>query len=445
MPKSELHYRIEFLKTLLLVALIGVSLETGLAADPPKYTGPGSCASPSCHGGVAPRSDNSVWQNEYSTWVVKDKHAQAYTVLSNPVATRMAKILELPSSADTAPKCLACHALDVPPADRARTFDLADGVSCESCHGPASNWLGPHTTKGWTHQQSIDAGMYDDRDLISRSQKCLTCHLGTSEKFVDHQMIAAGHPDLYFELASFSAVMPKHWQEPRDREPKQDAWIEVRALAVGQAVQLSEQLRRVARDVQGPNWPEYSELDCFACHHSLTAAKDSWRQELGYANRRPGNPPWNLSRFVVLRSIAADDRAGASQLSQEIQRLYSLIGATSPDRSQIATRASAIADIADRLAQRMASLPFDQAATLRLLKGISGDADFIASQDERAAEQAAMALDSLFVAYTQNGRIDNANAVRDAIHALFKQLDDPSSYSAPKFARQMRVVNGLLK
>jgi hypothetical protein len=489
--KSELHYRIEFLKTLLLVgvlvaqlvALIGVSLgvssATCFAADPPKYTGPGSCASPSCHGGVAPRSDNSVWQNEYSTWVVKDKHAQAYTVLSNPVATRMAKILELPSSADTAPKCLACHALDVPAAERARTFDLSDGVSCESCHGPASNWLGPHTTKGWTHQQSIDAGMYDDRDLIRRSEKCLTCHLGTSEKFVDHEMIAAGHPDLYFELASFSAVMPKHWKEPRDREPnrdrelKQDVWIEVRSLAVGQAVQLREELRRVARNVQGPNWPEYSELDCFACHHSLTSAKDSWRQELGYNGRRAGNPPWNLSRYVVLRAIVADDRSSAPQLSQEapglsqeapqlsqearglsqearglsqeIDQLYRLIGATTPDRGQIAARASAVADIADRLAQRFASLPFDQATTLRLLKSISGDADYISSQDERAAEQAAMALDSLFVAYSKNGRVENADAIRAAIHALFKQLDDPSSYSAPKFAQQMRAVNGLLK
>src|SRR5271163_3910589 len=123
--KSELHYRIESLKAFPFFVLILVSLEgtsaTCFAADPPKYTGPGSCASPSCHGGVMPRSDNSVWQNEYSTWVVKDKHAQAYTVLSNPVAVRMAKILELPGGADTAPKCLACHALDVPQGDRART------------------------------------------------------------------------------------------------------------------------------------------------------------------------------------------------------------------------------------------------------------------------------------------------------------------------------------
>src|SRR6478672_11154082 len=35
-------------------------------AEPPKYTGPGSCASPSCHGAVQVRIDTSVQQNEYS-------------------------------------------------------------------------------------------------------------------------------------------------------------------------------------------------------------------------------------------------------------------------------------------------------------------------------------------------------------------------------------------
>src|SRR5579864_8904294 len=93
-----------------------------LAQDSPKYTGPGSCASPSCHGGVQARADTSVQQNEYSTWVVKDKHAHAFAVLTNPMALRMAKILRI-DNADTASKCLACHALSVPEAERARTFD----------------------------------------------------------------------------------------------------------------------------------------------------------------------------------------------------------------------------------------------------------------------------------------------------------------------------------
>jgi hypothetical protein len=417
-----------------------------MAADPPKYTGPGSCSSPSCHGGVQARSDTDVWQNEYSTWVVKDKHAQAYAVLSSPVAVRMAKILELPSPI-TAPKCLACHALDVPIADRARTFDLTDGVSCESCHGPASNWLGPHTTRGWTHAQSVQAGMYDTRDLVRRSEKCLSCHLGNADKTVDHEMIAAGHPDLYFELASFSAVMPRHWQEPSKIEPSQkDPWLDVRTLAAGQAVQLREQLRRIAREAPGPVWPQYAELDCFACHHTLTAAKDSWRQEAGYAGRRPGNPPWNLSRYAILRQLVREADSGAGQqLESEVGKLYGLVSALGSDRGQIATQAAAAAQIADRLAPRMAAAQFDQAAALRLLKNISGDAGYISGQGERSAEQAAMVLDSLFVAYSMNTKVDNAEQIRTAIHGLFQQLNDPSSYNAPRFAQQMRALNDLIR
>ncbi len=77
------------------------------AADngaPSKYNGPGSCSSPSCHGGVQARDQTMVLQNEYSTWVVRDKHAHAFVNLTNPVGVRIAKIMGLPSP-DTAPRC----------------------------------------------------------------------------------------------------------------------------------------------------------------------------------------------------------------------------------------------------------------------------------------------------------------------------------------------------
>ena len=150
------------------------------AANPPadasKYTGPGSCSSTSCHGSVKPRADSRIFQNEYSIWIVSDKHSKAYTMLTGPVGERMAAILGI-GKAETSHKCLACHALDVPAEQMAHTFDKTDGVSCENCHGPASAWLGQHTERGWTHAQSIQLGMYDTRDLIRRSQKCLSCHL----------------------------------------------------------------------------------------------------------------------------------------------------------------------------------------------------------------------------------------------------------------------------
>ena len=141
-------------------ALALACLSAARAAEPSKYTGPGSCSSPSCHGGVQAREETSVLQNEYSTWVVRDKHAHAFVNLTSPVGVRIAKIMDL-GKPDTAPRCLACHALDVPLDQRARTFDLTDGVGCENCHGPASAWLGPHTTRDWNYDKSLELGMYN--------------------------------------------------------------------------------------------------------------------------------------------------------------------------------------------------------------------------------------------------------------------------------------------
>lgn len=421
--------------------VVGSGMLLAQTADLPKYTGPGSCASPSCHGGVQVRTTTSVQQNEYSTWVVKDKHAHAFAVLTNPVATRMAKILRI-DKAEAAPKCLACHALSVPEADRARTFDSTDGVSCESCHGPASNWLGPHTTKGWTHERSMAAGMRDLRDPVRRAENCLTCHLGTAEKAVDHEMIAAGHPDLYFELTSFTAAMPRHWKE----DGKDDApFADVRMLVAGQAVQLREQLQRVARNAQGNSWPEFADLDCFACHHSLTNAENSWRQDQGYAGRKAGNPPWNLSRYAVLRQIVNEmDREGGRRLETEVDKLYAIMSSGNPDRNQAAAQARTTAEAAGRLEQQIAAAPFDQGRTQRLLQAIARDGDYISRQGERAAEQAAMTLQSLYTAYAAQTRASNDAQIRAALKALFQQVENPSAYNAPKFAEVMRVLSQVL-
>ena len=417
-----------------------VFLSAAENSEPSKYTGPGSCSSPSCHGGVQARDQTTVLQNEYSTWVVRDKHAQAFVNLTNPVGTRIAKIMGLPSP-DTAPRCLACHALDVPADQRARTFDLTDGVGCENCHGPASAWLGPHTTRGWKYEKSIELGLYDTRDLVKRSEKCLSCHLGTSEKTVDHELIAAGHPDLYFELDSFLSVMPPHW-----KEKDTDSWFAVRAMAVGQAVQLREQLKRVARESQNGIWPEYAELDCFACHHNLTAAKDSWRQQRGYAGHRPGNAPFNLSRYVVLQHVIQDADPDATQaLRSGIDQVYAGVTALNSNRPQVASEATSVAELAGRAAVRLNSMKFDPPQTLRLLKSISADGDGIAEQGERSAEQATMALDSLFIAYTKNGRLANDSQIRAAINGLFRQLDDPSAYNGFQFAAAMKSLNSLIE
>ena len=411
-----------------------------------QYTGPGSCSSTSCHGSIAPRTDNRVRQNEYSVWIVRDKHSKAFVSLTGIVGERMAAILNL-GKAESAPKCLACHALDVPAAQRAHTFDLSDGVSCENCHGPASAWLGRHTERGWTHEQSVALGMYDTRDLIKRSEICLSCHLGNEQKSVDHEMIAAGHPDLYFELDAFSATMPRHWKEPGEPGETEgsDPWFDVREWSTGQAVQLQESLTLLASRAQGQIWPEYSELECYACHHSLGPAEQSWRQARGYPNRRPGSPPWSAARYVVFREIVRQvDESSSQELDKQLAHLANLMSDAGSDRASVASEAQSAAIIAHDLALKLNRMPYDSATTLRLLHQITSDADYISNQDEHAAAQAAMAIQSLFVAYDRNEKVQNAPEVRAAISGLFDQLQAPSNYDSTRFSRQMHEVNALL-
>src|SRR5882724_7591550 len=409
--------------------------------EPSKYIGPGSCAATSCHGSVKPVAGSRIYQNEYSTWILQDKHSHAYGALTGDVGERMARILKLESKAEEAPKCLACHALYTTPEQRGRPFEMADGVSCENCHGPASGWLGPHTPRDWPHEKSVALGMHDTRNVIHRTEKCLECHLGTKNKFVDHEMIAAGHPDLYFELDSFSAVMPRHWKVPRESEPGKPvedvAWVGVREWSAGQALQLRAAMERLTWRAKNERadkkdvWPEYSELSCFACHHALGPAKDSWRQEHGYGRRRPGDPAWNSSRYTVFRLLAQQvDSANAQELEKLLIAPINEKRRLNPDRNTVASAASAAAPVAQRLAERLATMQYDQATTLRMLQRISDDAENISLADERAAEQAAMALDSLYIAYSRDAKPANAAEVRAAINGLFQQLENPSAYNA---------------
>lgn len=437
----------ERLAAMALAAAVVMHATTARAADPVigKFNGPGGCAASSCHGSIQPKTATRIPQNEYSIWAGQDKHARAYQVLSNPVSLRIAKILKLERPANETPRCLACHALAPAADERAQSFDVGDGVSCELCHGPASGWLGAHTVKDWetrTPEQKAKLGMWDLGDLAVRSHICLHCHVGTAEKFVDHQLIAAGHPDLTFELNLFSSVMPRHWKDPKDAP-----WFATKEWVVGQSMQLRDGLNRLARSARGSNWPEYAELDCFACHHNLTRPEDSWRltSDDYYGNRRAGVPAWNASRCVAFRYAAKEaDAATASKLESEISTLTGLLNQLNGDREQIASSAERAAELAHTLSAQLNSRSFDRGFTLRVMHRITADSRAISVQGQRAAEQATMTLDSLFTAYRQNTKPANEAEVSAAINGLFQQLDNPSAYDATRFAAQMQRVDALL-
>jgi hypothetical protein len=396
---------------------------------PSKYLGPGSCAAAACHGNIAPQKAASVNQNEYSVWVVQDRHAAGFRSLQNPVSERMGKILGI-GKPEESPKCLTCHALYVSASEKGRNFDLNDGVSCESCHGPSSLWLGNHTLKGWTRQKSVAMGMIDNWDVVKRSEQCLSCHLGDEKHSVDHEMIAAGHPDLVFDLEAYSAAMPPHWKVQNDARSLLKTWT------VGQAVQLRESLRRLERRAQSGTWPEYSEFECYACHHNLVASERSWRQRAGYDDRSPGNPPWNAAHFAVLRIIARQTEPEMSaELEKTLADIFRLTSDVRSDRAAIAAGAKKSVGAADTLVGRLRSQSFTGQDAQRILQALNSESDKLANMGPKSAEQATMAIQSLAAINDRNFDRKQFDA---ALKSLYKEIENPSNYNATQFAAQFR-------
>jgi len=424
---------------LVLSAVLGLMIATLTAmqtpSEPGNYVGPGSCAATACHGAIRPVAGARILQTEYTTWIAQDRHARATDALSNPVSTRMAKTLGIGDPAK-APKCLACHSLEAPPSAQGRNF-ANEGVSCEACHGPATGWLGYHVTRDATHEESVKRGMYDTKDVVKRTEKCLTCHLGTPEKFVDHEMIAGGHPDLVFELEAFSAAMPRHWSEAAGG----DVNAPVRTFAVGQLTHLRASLDRLSRRVKGPIWPEYAELDCFACHHSLTRPEDSWRQANGFDHRaRPGLPQLQVSRYLTARRVLAAYDAQADQdLASVMDKLQIEASRLTVKPDEVVALANQARTIVDRCLGKALAMPPSAEMASSMLRGIYTDTPQIAERGERAAEQAAMAAETLTAALAKS-RGQDPMAAKPAFNELFKEFESPSSYDPRRFASAMKKV-----
>ena len=454
-------------------------------AEPPFiYTGTTPCAFSDCHGSVTPTegSERKIDQNEYYTWLKKDRHAKAYEVLRKERSIQIIKNLKISQKAEQHTRCLNCHALNIPPEQRGKYFEIAEGVSCESCHGPSKKWLGPHRRLSGGYDVALTLGMYDTRNLRKRAEKCLSCHLGDADRSVDHAMIAAGHPDLLFELDTFSALMPPHWrtarveqaekveqEEKKEQEPQkvEERWLGPQQWAVGLAVGLREAAKRLARRAQAPApaWPEFAEFDCLACHHTISVTAStyytpgeeellepdmqwspSWRQARGYRGMA-GSPAWSAARYVVFRhvvSLLAPD--ALSQLDHDLSAVAEQMQSmTSTQPDKIVAAASSLAERVDQLIPQIQEADFSLALLSTLLKNIAADQDALATAGIRVAEQVVMALDALFRSYmAHNGNGETNTAVQASIEQLFRTVENPLAYTPQAFTRQLQTVRDSL-
>jgi hypothetical protein len=188
----------------------------------PRFIGIENCKSSSCHGGGVDRNQTTIWQR-------KDVHTKAHDFLASERSKRMAEALGIADATRSA-RCTVCHSpMEALPASRlAPKAKIERGVACETCHGPAERWVLSHTRKDVTRDQCIAMGMRPAHDFYQRANICIACHQN-----IEPELLAAGHPEMFFELDGQMAKEPPHWKD-------EGSWLGPRAWLTGQAAALRE-------------------------------------------------------------------------------------------------------------------------------------------------------------------------------------------------------------
>ena len=154
--------------------------------------------------------------------------------------------------------CLRCHYTAVIRNDQARAIA---GVSCESCHGAARDWVNVHNdyggadrdTEDATHQQqriaqSVAGGMLrPSDDVYAVAANCFECHTVPNERLIN----VGGHPSgSAFELIDWSDeirhnFLQAQWSNDETNRPKTPARKRL-MYVVGSALNYEYSIRAAA-------------------------------------------------------------------------------------------------------------------------------------------------------------------------------------------------------
>lgn len=410
-----------------------------------KHLGVSSCAGAPCHGNRA-AVGKVVRQNEYSTWIAQDRHARAYEVLLNESSQRIARNLALEHPASESPLCLDCHADHVPAERRGEAFtSFEDGVTCEACHGGAERWIQAHTARASNYAENLELGMYPTDDPAKRAALCLSCHFGTGDKFVDHRLMGAGHPRMSFELDTFGAFQPAHFDPDADyRERGKQAPPAAKTWAIGQAVQVAALLEALqdGRAQQGV-WPEFVLFDCHACHHAMSDQRWSPRGTMGRAGQ-PGVVRFNDSSLLMLHSaLVGVDVSVAKDLRREAMRLHATLSLGEGNRQQI------LRSLEQLVARGLEALEAWQpapASLRRIARSLIRDGLEGQYRDYAAAEQAAMALQALAQTLQSLGALtpEALRGIDLQLQEILEVTDDDERYQPSGLLPSLRRIEARL-
>ncbi len=176
-----------------------------MVPDATKIVGSDQCAK--CH------------QAEVRQWMQTPHFATFDTLHRTPRAKEIADRLG-ERSIKRSEVCTQCHYTEENQGGRVR---ITAGVSCESCHGGAADWIALHADyggEGVTKAQetpehraerlkkSIAAGMNNPHNIYLIARQCYDCHTVPNERLVNVGGHLAGSQE--FELVSWSQGMVRH-------------------------------------------------------------------------------------------------------------------------------------------------------------------------------------------------------------------------------------------
>ena len=371
--------------------------EVGASSSSPTamFLGSQSCASASCHGN--PRRE-TVLGSAAHFYLDRDRHQLGGMTLREKRSNEIAARLKLPQPAWETRECLVCHAPGAMHAtDRQDVATkVAEGVSCESCHGPARQWLGLHHTAEWKESElwpsdrKSQTGFRETKPLLARINLCADCHVGNAGQSVTHDFIAAGHPRLVFEYSAHQSQMHVHWRRSDDRRrvpvanhapsPERSTY-EATNWLLGQLVNAEHELDILAAAADNPSrvWPELAQYDCFGCHHELNSP--TWRQVRTAWNLRPGELQWGTWNLGL---IAETQHHLPSHLSEKMvvdqTELLAAMRSMPADRSRVSELIATLRPRLVRATRELSQTPLsaEDLTTIR---------DELLKADQRLTEQ----------------------------------------------------------
>jgi Cytochrome c554 and c-prime len=414
------------------------------------HVGVASCSGSTCHGrseadGKIVRQDElMLWQEESSP---AGAHSRAWRVLTEPRSRAIAARLGI-GEASSAPMCLGCHS--TPAGARGARFQRSDGVGCESCHGAASAWLSSHYAVGGSHANNVARGMVPLENPRARASQCLDCHFGSADEgqFVNHRIMAAGHPRIAFELDLFSTLQ-QHHNEDGDYAQRKGRTNSVQMWAVGQAMALDRALTLFANPARGTEgvFPEFYFYDCHTCHRRISDNPNFEPSALDNPMRPipEGMPAFNDENMIMLSAAArVVSPALASRFDRDSRAFHQ---AMAKDRGTAVAAAGRLRDTARDLASSFAGANMGSSQVFAIIDAITSDAITSRFTDYAGSVQAVMATDTLLSSLVNSGQVSSsaAETIRVDINTAYQAVRDPNSYQPREFRASLGRAASAIK